>query len=150
MTLPTRANDPYKDVDTSNFSTAHTMSRENIALMASIAESRSDFDASGRWKAIQMELLVADAEQQNIAQAQGTPLREQPPAPQVPPSPTTFNRQDPASRMIDEPARPPEAATGADREWSNRGTRAHPDDALRAQAARNAQLMIEQERALRG
>jgi hypothetical protein len=52
--------------------------------------------------------------------------------------------------MMTEPARPPEAATGNDREFVNQGSRVHPDTALAAQATRNRELLAAQEQAMRG
>ena len=150
MPLPTHRDDRYAEVDHTNFSTAHELSRQQQLLLAEIAESRGDWESGSMWKSLAMVDAVAESEAANIAQGQGVPLATQPDAPEVPASPTTFNRQDPASRLIDEPARPPEAATGDQREFINQGTRQSPDAALQAQAARNAQLMAAQEASLRG
>lgn len=146
--LPTRKPDKYADVDVTDFSNAHELSRSQQLLMADIAESRGDWNAGSMWKSLAMNGAMADAEQRNIAQAQGTPLVEQPPAPPVPAAATTFDRSEPANRLVDEPPKPPEASSHETREFINDGTRVGPDAQVAAQARRNQQLLDAQLKAM--
>ena len=146
--LPQYKANPQNSVNVRDFSTAHTMDRTKLLLMGSIAGSRGDFPAASQWKALAMEDAARDFEAKNIAEAQGVPLWSQPQPEAVPVSPTTFDRSVPASRMVDEPQRPPEAATGDSREFVNEGARVHPDAQVAAQAKRNQQLLDQQLKAM--
>ena len=151
--LPTHKPDRFADVDVRNFSTASTMTRKQLDVMGALAESRGDFAASSQWKALVMEDVAREFESETIREfTTGKPLVKQAPAPPVPASAraTTFDRRQPGSRLVDEPQRPPEPATGDGREFINQGTRRSPDAAVRAQAKRNAVLAAAQERSMRG
>ena len=149
--LPTHKPDRFADVDVRNFSTASTMTRKQLDVMGALAESRGDFAASGKWKSFVMLDVAREFENETIREfTTGKPLVKQAPAPPVPASAraTTFDRRQPGSRLVDEPQRPPEAATGDNREFVNQGTRRSPDAAVAVQARRNQRLLDAQLKAM--